>query len=77
MNQTGQLSLYVLYKLNKGEPFQDKLFLFIKMSKQIPVNGFGVPLYSTSGKWSSKPKVDHLYLNTSGGKMSGDLNMGE
>ena len=46
------------------------------MSKRIPVNGFCVPLYSTSGSGLSKPKANHLYANTSGNKMTGDLNMG-
>ena len=46
------------------------------MSKRIPVNGFGVPLYSTSASSLSKPKADWLYVNTSGDKMTGDLNMG-
>ena len=46
------------------------------MSKRIPVNGFGVPLYSTGASGLSKPKDDQLYVNTSGDKMTGDLNMG-
>ena len=46
------------------------------MSKRIPVNGFGVPLYSTGASGLSKPKADWLYVNTSGDKMTGDLNMG-
>ena len=46
------------------------------MSKQIPVNGFGVPLYSTSASGLTKPKADRLYVNTSSDKMTGDLNMG-
>ena len=46
------------------------------MSKRIPVNGFGVPLYSTGASGLSKPKADRLYVNTSGDKMTGDLNMG-
>ena len=45
------------------------------MSKRIPVNGFGVP-YSTGASGLSKPKADWLYVNTSGDKMTGDLNMG-
>ena len=31
------------------------------MSKRIPVNGFGVPLYSLGASSSSKPKADLLY----------------
>ena len=46
------------------------------MSKRIPVNGFGVPLYSTSSSDLSKPKANWLYVNTSSDKMTGDLNMG-
>ena len=46
------------------------------MSKQIPVNGFGVPLYFTGASSLSKPKANRLYVNTSGDKMTGDLNMG-
>ena len=46
------------------------------MSKRIAVNGFGVPLYSTGASGLSKPKADWLYVNTSGDKMTGDLNMG-
>ena len=47
------------------------------MSKRIPVNGFGMPLYSTTiASNLSKPKADWLYVNTSGDKMTGDLNMG-
>ena len=40
------------------------------------MNGFGVPLYSTGASGLSKPKADWLYVNTSGDKMTGDLNMG-
>ena len=46
------------------------------MSKRIPVNGFGMPLYSTGASGLSKPKANWLYVNTSGDKMTGDLNMG-
>ena len=47
------------------------------MSKRIPVNGFCMPLYSTSASSLSKPKANWLYvINTSGEKMTGDLNMG-
>ena len=46
------------------------------MNKRIPVNGFGVPLYSTSASGLLKPKADQLYVNTSSDKMTGDLNMG-
>ena len=46
------------------------------MSKRIAVNGFGVPLYSTGSSSLSRPKADWLYVNKSGDKMTGDLNMG-
>ena len=46
------------------------------MSKRIPMNGFGMPLYSTSASSLSKPKANQLYVNTGGDKMTGDLNMG-
>ena len=49
------------------------------MSKRIPVNGFVVPLYSTGASSLSKPKAEwlYMYVNTSGDKMTGDLNMGD
>ena len=40
------------------------------------MNGFGVALYSTSASGLLKPEADRLYVNTSGDKMAGDLNMG-
>ena len=46
------------------------------MSKRIPVNGFGMPLYSTGASGLFKPKANWLYVNTSGDKMTGNLNMG-
>ena len=46
------------------------------MSKRIPVNGFGMPLYSTGASGISKTKADQLYVNTSVDKMTGDLNIG-
>ena len=56
----GQLSLYVLYKLNKGEQLNKDIIISLyrekRMSKRIPVNGFGVPLYSTDASGLSKTK---------------------
>ena len=35
-----------------------------------------MPLYSASGSGLCLPKVDCLYLDTTGDKMTGDINMG-
>ena len=64
----GQLSLYVLYKLNKGEPFKDIIIsLYRKKNEQAnPCEWLWcASLYSTGASSLSKPKADWLYVKLS------------